>query len=124
MAGAAEVSAADRSEIQAVIGRQVEAFRQDDAALAFGLAAPTIQAQFGTAENFLAMVRTAYPAVYRPRRFEFRELIDLDGVPAQTVLVVGPDGRPKLAIYPMERLQTGEWRIGGCYLVELPGTDT
>jgi Domain of unknown function (DUF4864) len=121
---AAELSASDQREIRAVISRQIEAFRQDNAALAFSLAAPAIQERFGAAENFLAMVRSLYPSVYRPQKFQFREVIDLEGAPAQTALVVGLDGRSRLAVYPMERLASGEWRIAGCYLVEPPGADT
>ena len=36
--------------------------------------------------------------------------------PTQRVRVVGPDGRPVIAYYPMRRLPDGTWRIDGCYL--------
>jgi len=30
--------------------------------------------------------------------------------------VIGPDGRPVTAFYPMTQLPDGSWRINGCYL--------
>ncbi|MFI4999802.1 MAG: DUF4864 domain-containing protein [Reyranellales bacterium] len=110
------VSAADRAAIRDVIGAQVEAFRRDDGQAAFGYASPKIQGMFGHADIFMDMVRQGYQPVYRPQVFDFREIVDLDGQPAQTVHVVGPDGRPVIAIYPMTRLPDGSWRIDGCYL--------
>ena len=60
--------------------------------------------------------RHAYQPVYRPKDFEFREILELDGQPTQKVHVVGPDGRPVTAFYPMTQLPDGSWRINGCYL--------
>jgi hypothetical protein len=110
------LSDADRAAIRDVIGRQVEAFRRDDGEAAFGLASPTIQGMFGTPDVFMDMVRQGYQPVYRPRVFDFREIVELSGQPAQTVHVVGPDGRPVTAFYPMTRLPDGSWRIDGCFL--------
>ena len=110
------LSAADRAAIRDVIGRQVEAFRRDDGEAAFGLASPTIRRMFGSAEIFMDMVRQGYQPVYRPRVFDFREVVELHGQPAQKVHVVGPDGRPVTAFYPMTQLPDGSWRIDGCFL--------
>jgi len=110
------LSDADRSAIRDVIGRQVEAFRRDDGETAFGFASPTIRRMFGSAEVFMDMVRQGYQPVYRPRVFDFREIVELHGQPAQKVHVVGPDGRPVTAFYPMTRLPDGSWRINGCFL--------
>jgi hypothetical protein len=115
-AAAQELSDGDRAAIRDVIGRQVEAFRRDDGDAAFGLASPTIQGMFGTSEIFMDMVRQGYQPVYRPRVFDFAEIVELNGQPAQKVHVVGPDGRPVDAFYPMTRLPDGTWRIDGCFL--------
>lgn len=106
----------DRSAIRDTIQAQVEAFRRDDGPAAFGYASPTIQGMFGSAEIFMDMVRQGYQPVYRPRRFDFAEIVELDGRPTQKVRVIGPDGRPVNAFYPMTRLPDGTWRIDGCYL--------
>jgi hypothetical protein len=110
------LSEQDRAQIRAIIGKQVEAFRADDEAAAFGYASPAIQRMFGTPELFMDMVRQGYQPVYRPRVFDFREIVTLDGEPAQKVHVVGPDGRPVTAYYPMIRMPDGSWRINGCFL--------
>ena len=113
---AQDLSPADRSAIRDVIQGQVEAFRRDDGGQAFGLASPMIQGMFGSPEVFMDMVRQGYQPVYRPRVFDFREIVSLDGQPTQKVHVVGPDGRPVTAYYPMVQLPDGTWRINGCYL--------
>ncbi|TAJ96118.1 MAG: DUF4864 domain-containing protein [Reyranella sp.] len=112
----AQVSPADQTAIRDVIERQVEAFRRDDGAAAFGYASPNIQHLFGTAETFMDMVRQGYQPVYRPRVFEFREIVTLQGMVTQKVHVIGPDGRPVTAFYPMAQQPDGSWRIEGCTL--------
>ena len=123
LAGAAHaqsLSNADRAAIRQVIQAQVDAFRRDDGAAAFGYASPTIQGMFGTPDVFMDMVRQGYQPVYRPRTFDFREIVDMHGQPAQVVSVIGPDGRPVTAVYPMRQLPDGTWRIDGWFL-QAPG---
>jgi hypothetical protein len=110
------LSDGDRAAIRDIIGQQVEAFRRDDGDAAFGLASPMIQGMFGSPDIFMDMVRQGYQPVYRPRAFDFREIVELDGQPTQKVHVIGPDGRPVIAFYPMTQLPDGSWRINGCYL--------
>jgi hypothetical protein len=110
------LSADDQTAIRDVIQSQVDAFRRDDGEAAFALASPTIRRMFGTAEVFMDMVRQGYQPVYRPRRFEFDAIVTIGEQPAQTVDVVGPDGRAVIAVYPMTRLPDGTWRIDGCFL--------
>ena len=112
-----DVSATDRAAIRDVIQGQVEAFRRDDGDAAFGYASPMIQGMFGQSDVFMDMVRQGYRPVYRPQTFDFREIVELHGEIAQKVHVVGPDGRPVTAVYPMTRLPDGSWRINGCYLL-------
>ena len=119
LAGAAQaqsVSDADRAAIRQVIEAQVDAFRRDDGDAAFGYASPSIRGLFGTSEIFMDMVRQGYQPVYRPKVFDFREIVTLHGQVTQKVHVVGPDGRPVTAFYPMTQLPDGSWRINGCYL--------
>ncbi|MCH8931319.1 MAG: DUF4864 domain-containing protein, partial [Proteobacteria bacterium] len=97
-----QVGEADRQAIRMVIEEQLGAFQRDDAVAAFAQASPNIQAMFQTPDRFMDMVRGGYRPVYRPRRVEFRDIIDLDGVPTQRVFIIGPDGAPVMALYPME----------------------
>lgn len=120
LAQPAAISEADRTAIREVIEDQLAAFQRDDMVAAFAQASPTIQRQFGTAENFMRMVRIGYKPVYRPRRVEFRDIILLRGEPTQQVFLIGPDRLPVMALYPMEQQPDGAWKINGCYLVRVP----
>lgn len=112
-----DVGEADGKEIRRVIEAQLSAFQRDDATAAFAQASPTVQAIFQTPDRFMRMVRIGYQPVYRPRLVEFRDIIEYDGRPTQRVFLIGPDGAPVMALYPMERQTDGTWKIGGCTLV-------
>ncbi len=64
-AWAAAVSEQDTRDAQQVVKAQLDAFAADDAEQAFSYATDGIRAQFGTAAQFIRMVRGAYPVVYR-----------------------------------------------------------
>jgi hypothetical protein len=113
---ASPLSEADRGAIRAVIQAQIAAFRADDGVTAFGFASPSIQRQFGNPTNFLAMVKTGYMPVYRPREVRFGDLIERQPEPVQTVLLVGPDLKVVTAYYVMQKQAYGAWRIDGCVL--------
>lgn len=122
-APAAPVDPADAAAFREVISGQMAAFARDDGAAAFAFAAPSIQRLFATPARFMAMVRTGYPAVYRPQAVAFAAPIRVpardaggDDAYAQPVRVTGPDGRPVLAMYQMERQPDGTWRIAGVVL--------
>jgi len=117
------LSDGDRAAIRQVIESQLAAFKRDDGAAAYAFATPMIQQKFGTAEHFMTMVRTAYPAVYRPKAVEFRELASSDDMGVmQKVFFVGPDGAGVLAFYQMERQPDGSWKISGCFVTVSPDT--
>jgi Domain of unknown function (DUF4864) len=115
-AQAQDVSDADRTAIRDIIQSQVDAFRHDDGDAAFALASPSIRGMFGSSDIFMDMVRQGYQPVYRPKEFDFAEIVTLNGQVTQKVHVVGPNGRPVTAFYPMTQLPDGSWRINGCYL--------
>ena len=100
------VSTADQAAIRSVIGRQLDAFRRDDAPGAYAFAAPSIQRLFPDAEVFIGMVRRGYAPVYRPRSVEFTGLGLRDGELVQEVELIGPDGEAALALYTMVRMAT------------------
>ncbi len=113
---------ADPAAIQSVIDRQLEAFRHDDGAGAFGLASPMIQQMFATPSNFLAMVAQGYAPVYRAHGVTYGPLATLEGRLVQQVELSGPDGRRYLALYTMEKQPDGNWKVNGCELTELQST--
>jgi hypothetical protein len=108
--------APDQAAIRHVIEAQLAAFQRDDGAEAFGYATPMIQQKFGDAQNFMAMVKGGYPAVYRPRSVTFDKLVDTEFGPDQILRVIGPDGHAYTAHYIMQKQPNGSWMINGCYL--------
>jgi len=121
---AGDVSDADRQAMQHIISDQIDAFRADDGAKAYGFASPTLQMIFPSSDIFMQMVRKAYQPVYRPQRFKFGSSgPDSAGRPAQHVLILGPDGKNYDALYSFERQADGTWKISGCTILEIPGAD-
>lgn len=113
----APVAGADRTAIRQVIQRQMDAFQKDDGAAAFAFATPQLRERFGSADNFMSMVRGGYQPVYRPSQVSFGKLERTDDSVVQHVLVVAPDGAVHEALYFMERQKDGSWLIGGCLLM-------
>ena len=118
---AAEVSAVQAKQMQAVIQAQLDAFAADDAKRAFSFAAPKVRDVFGTPDRFIAMVRTGYPVVYRPAAVAFFKPQWLDGAFIQRVQLTDDDGGVWLATYQLERQRDRSWRIAGCEVVPSEG---
>ena len=123
-ARADELSVAETKNVRAVVQAQLDAFAADDANRAFSFAAPSLREVFGSAEKFMAMVRSSYPVVYRPVSVAF---LVPEAVGAEVVQGVHfTDGRGGLwlAIYHLQRQRDNSWRISGCQLVESRATTT
>jgi uncharacterized protein DUF4864 len=112
------VTGADLTEIRAVIHRQIDAFRRDDAQGAFALVSPGVQHSFGTPQRFLDVVRMAYRAVYRPASIAFLDLIVMSGDVVQQVQITDRGGGVWVAYFSMQRQSDGSWRTHGCHLVQ------
>jgi hypothetical protein len=82
---------------------------------AFSFASPSIQEQFRSPDIFVKMVQNSYAAVYRPRSFEFRRLLKIDGSFYQEVTFVGAELQTLLCIYQMLEMPDGSWRINGVF---------
>ena len=118
------LTAADARAVREVIEAQLDAFQNDDAPRAFSYATANIRESFGTPENFMLMVRTSYPVVYRPKAVKFEPPQVIDDEVVQPVRLTDADGRTWIAIYPMQREPDGKWRINGCQLARLAGQET
>jgi hypothetical protein len=115
--GQAPLGDADKAAIRQVVQSQMAAFQKDDGAAAFALATPELRERFGSAANFMSMVRDGYRPVYRPSQVSFGKLEKTDDSIVQHVLVVAPDGAVHEALYFMERQKDGTWLIDGCLLM-------
>lgn len=114
----AAVSAEDLAEIRAVINRQIDAFKRDDARGAFALVSPDVQEAFGTPEHFLDVVRVSYRAVYRPAQVAFLGLTVIGPDAVQQVQITDRSGAVWHAYYAMQRQRDGTWRTNGCRLIQ------
>lgn len=113
-AGEPTLASRDWNAIRKVIGDQLTALKAGDGAKAMNFAAPGIQSQFGTPENFLRMVRTGYSALLEARRTQFLEGAVIDGAVIQPLRLVMPDDTVLVALYQMQKQSDGRWRIAGC----------
>jgi hypothetical protein len=120
IAGAApeKLTSDDAVEIRAVINRQIEAFRRDDARGAFALVTPSVRQAFHTPEKFMDVVRMAYRAIYRPSAVVFLDMLVMGGEVVQPVQLTDRAGSVWVAYYSMQRQQDGSWRTNGCHLAQ------
>lgn len=115
--GAAAVSKQQAREVQLVVRAQLDAFASDDAERAFSYAAQSIQQMFGTPGNFIEMVRSSYPVVYRPASFTFLTPKPDGKTIVQPVHMTDGQGASWLAVYRVQQQKDKSWRIAGCVLV-------
>jgi hypothetical protein len=108
----------DVAAAQGTIRAQVNALEHDDAATAYGYAAPMIQHMFPDPESFIGMVRNGYAPVYRHKSFEFGEGRAEDGKIVQQAHIVDAEGAVWEALYTVERQPDGSLKITGCMLIK------
>lgn len=106
--------------IEATIQGQITAFLAQDVVAAFAFAAPGIKAQFGSAENFGAMVQQGYPMVWHPSAVRMLELRTVAGNLWQRVMVTDDAGRTYLLDYQMIPAPQG-WQINAVQLLPQAG---
>lgn len=114
---AAAPSAEQARAMQAVVQAQLEAFKAGDAQRAYSLASPAIQQQFGDAQGFFSMVRSAYPMLIAPSSLAWRLPEPAPGGAVQPVQLRDRQGRAWLATYQLQAQADGSWRISGCIVV-------
>jgi len=105
-------------QVRGVIVKQIEAFASDDADSAFQTATPAVREAIGNSNRFLAMVRGAYPMVYRPSSVSFHKPESDDGTVLQLVEITDDNAKSWLAIFALEQQPDNSWRISGCVVAE------
>ena len=68
-------------------------------------------------ENFLEMVRSGYPVVYRPASVTFLKPTPDAKEIVQPVQMTDGEGGSWIAVYRVQRQKDKSWRITGCVLV-------
>ncbi len=112
----APARADEAAAVQEAISGQLQAFAHDDAEAAYRFAAPAIREKFTDASAFLAMVKSAYPAVYRHRSAEFGAEARVGERVRQSVVFVDADNVVWTGVYVLTRQDDDGWKIEGCAL--------
>ena len=112
-------SAEETAAIETTILSQIAAMQEDDWALAFTFASPTIQGIFQSPENFSRMVTSGYPMVWRPKSFRPGAILSTPQGYVKTMFFVDQQDRLFIADYLMQ-LVAGEWRINGVQIRPAP----
>jgi hypothetical protein len=115
---ASPLSGEEAQKVQLIISAQFEAFADDDADGAFQTATPAVREAIGNSGRFLALVRGAYPMVYRPESVRFHKPESDDGTVLQLVEITDKDSKSWLALFALERQPDSTWRISGCLVAE------
>jgi len=115
---AGPLSASEVEQVQGVIAAQLAALAADDADRAFDTATPQVRKAIGSSGRFLALVRGAYPMVYRPASVIFQKPREENGGVVQLVEIRDADAKSWLALFALERQPDASWRIAGCLVVE------
>ncbi|HSV44920.1 MAG TPA: DUF4864 domain-containing protein [Ramlibacter sp.] len=109
---------ADATKVRDVIVAQLAALAEDDADGAFATATPAVREAIGSSGRFLAMVRGAYPMVYRAASVSFLKPEAEDDNVMQLVQIVDTQSKSWLALFTLERQPDSSWRISGCVVSE------
>jgi hypothetical protein len=117
-AAAGALSDSDAEKVQGVISAQLEAFAADDAERAFDTATPAVREAIGSSGRFLALVRGAYPMVYRPASVTFFKAEVEQGSVLQLVEITDRHSKSWLALFALEQQPDATWRISGCVVAE------
>lgn len=119
-AGASPLNDTEADAVRQVVVAQLQAFADDDADSAFATATPSVREAIGEPGRFLAMVRGAYPMVYRPATVAFLKPEEDSGTVLQMVRITDGDEKSWIALFALERQPDATWRISGCVVTENP----
>ena len=115
---AAPLSELESAKVREVIVAQLSALAVDDADSAFETATPAVRAAIGSSNRFLAMVRGAYPMVYRPASVSFHKPEQDAGSVLQLVEIKDISDKSWLVLFALEQQPDRRWRISGCVVAE------
>ena len=107
---------ADWLAIRSVVEDQRAALATGDAQRAFAYASPGVRGRFRDAATFFAMVRRSYSPLIEARVAQLLDGAVVDGRVIQPLQLVMPDDTVLVALYTMERLRGGAWRVAACLI--------
>lgn len=115
---AEEYSAHAAQAVTRVVQSQLNAFADDDAERAYGLATLATQSLAGTPHELLRIIKQRFTPIYRHRHALFSEPEIIGAHALQVVQLTDHDDLVWIAIYEVEREEDGSWKVDGCRLFE------
>jgi Domain of unknown function (DUF4864) len=109
--------------VRSIIEQQMIAVRQANAAAAFASVAPKLQQTFATGENYLRFFRAQFPGIASGHIISFGDLRETSFGMAQMVRISGERGEPWLALFIMDEVDNGDWRIANVVVVKVPSVE-
>ncbi len=122
-AGPAIARQAGSLEARAIIQRQLDAFKQNDADSAFALASPGLRETYANPHNFMESVRSGETPFFTRRMIEYHDFVAAGDVAAQSVVLVDDDSYVWTVVYKLSRQPDGSWLIDGVVLVKSDALD-
>ena len=110
------------ADAQAVVADQLSAFERDDAAGAWKLAAPEVQAKFSSAANFIGVVKEKYGPIARHRSVDFGPAASKGDEVGLVVTIVADDNEVWSALFLLSKQDDGRWKTAGCLLTKAAET--
>jgi|SRR5579863_1434713 hypothetical protein len=105
-------------DARAVVADQLNAFEREDASTAWGLAAPTMRAKFGSAANFIGVVKARYGPIYSHRSVEFGPAVQQGDEVGLAVTIVDNQNEVWSALFLLARQRDGAWKMADCLLAK------
>lgn len=112
------ISESDKVAIRQLIEKQLQAFQQQDEAIAFSLTSPTIQRKFAR-QDFMRTIEDKYSAMIQPRSIIFRGFTLINDFPALVSTVMDREGKLSQAIFIVQHQRDFSWRVHGYELVSM-----
>jgi len=110
-------------EARAVIQRQLDAFKRNDAAGAFALASPGLKETYADPRHFMESVRSGDTPFFKRRMIEYHDFAAAGNDAAQSVVMVDDDSYVWTVVYKLTRQPDGSWLIDGVVLVKSGALD-
>ncbi|HLG46513.1 MAG TPA: DUF4864 domain-containing protein [Reyranella sp.] len=110
-------------EARAVIQRQLDAFKHNDADSAFALASPSLKETYANPKNFLDSVRSGETPFFKRRIIEYHDFVTAGDDAAQSLVLVDEDSNVWTVVYKLARQPDGSWLVDGVVLVKSGAVD-
>jgi hypothetical protein len=103
---------------QDIIERQIQAFQNKNAELAYSYASPMIKLRFNNPQEFMSMVKSFYEPVYNPKQYYFIDSKYFEGSIYHQLQIISQSNMSYLATYSLIKNEN-EWKISGCSVMPM-----